>query len=435
MSAELTNIIFFFIFEFFVLFTGIRIIYLITKNIKKNFSEVELVISWMAISLIISSIIPTVFSFLKFNGIWQYLVFSAIICLIFHLSNKSELNKYKNFLINTFNIILDEYADADILMKYTNYDNQEFISFLEEKGFYIASESYSNYPSTVASIPSTLNMDYIHLKKEEFGISSFNIATEKFLASNSKVMKHLKSKGYTIININSGIHPTNYEGLADIFLCNGKGAHNSEFLPLLFHTSMLNLLNFQFFGSSIREQTLCSFESLTELDNISEKPKFVFSHINIPHAPYVFGPNGEPIITGSFLSSPVLTWNVEGYINQLQFANKKMKVVVEKLLDVEDPPIIIILSDHGIRHGKITEGPDLDLWKNPSREFLEKRLNNFKAYYFHDKERNFLLENTTNVNTFRIIFNTYFNDNFEILDDKIYGEPNFKDLTEILFPN
>ena len=332
-------------------------------------------------------------------------------------------------------IILDEYADADILMKYTNYDNQEFISFLEEKGFYIASESYSNYPSTVASIPSTLNMDYIHLKKEEFGISSFNIATEKFLASNSKVMKHLKSKGYTIININSGIHPTKYEGLADIFLCNGKGAHNSEFLPLLFHTSMLNLLNFQFFGSSIREQTLCSFESLTKLDNISEKPKFVFSHINIPHAPYVFGPNGEPIITGSFLSSPVLTWNVEGYINQLQFANKKMKVVVEKLLDVEDPPIIIILSDHGIRHGKITEGPDLDLWKNPSREFLEKRLNNFKAYYFHDKERNFLLENTTNVNTFRIIFNTYFNDNFEILDDKIYGEPNFKDLTEILFPN
>jgi len=116
MSAELTNITFFFIFEFFVLFTGIRIIYLITKNIKKNFSEVELVICWIAISLIISSIIPTFFSFLKFNGIWQYLVFSAIICLILHLSNKSELNKYKNFLINTFNNIFGYLSDRKVLL-------------------------------------------------------------------------------------------------------------------------------------------------------------------------------------------------------------------------------------------------------------------------------------------------------------------------------
>jgi len=111
LTAELTNITFFFIFEFFVLFTGIRIIYLITKNIKKNFSEVELVICWIATSLIISSIIPTFFSFLKFNGIWQYLVFSAIICLILHLSNKSELGKYKNFLVHTFNIIFGYLSD------------------------------------------------------------------------------------------------------------------------------------------------------------------------------------------------------------------------------------------------------------------------------------------------------------------------------------
>ncbi len=332
-------------------------------------------------------------------------------------------------------IILDEYADADILMKYLDYDNQEFISFLEEKGFNVASESYSNYMSTIMSIPSTLNMDYIHLNIEKFGFSSFNTPTEKFLASNSQVMKHLKSKGYSIININSGIHPTDSKGLADYFLCDGKGASDSEFLPLLFHTSMLNPLNLQFFGSAIREHTLCIFESLTNLDNISEKPKFVFSHIRLPHAPYVFGPNGEPKITGSFLSSPVLVWNAEGYINQLQFANKKMKVVVEKLLDVKDPPIIIILSDHGIRHGKKTDAVDLNLWKNPPRELIEKRFNNFKAYYFPDKTRNFLLENTTNVNTFRIIFNSYFNDNFEILDDKIYVETNFTDYTEILFPN
>jgi len=321
-------------------------------------------------------------------------------------------------------IILDEYADTDMLMKYLDFDNQEFISFLEEKGFHVASESYSNYPSSRISIPSTLNMDYIH--------SSLNKTEQKFLSSNSEVMKHLKSKGYTIVSINSGYDPTNSRGIADYFLCNDKDANNSEFLPLLFYTSMLNPLNLQFFGTAAREKILCIFRALTDLDDISEKPKFVFSHIMAPHQPYVFGPNGEAKKFVTVLTAPVREWSGEGYLDSLQFVNKKMKVVVEKLLAEEDPPIIIILSDHGFRHGKISVSKD---WENISKELLEKRYNNFKAYYIPDKPRNFLLENTTNVNTFRIIFNSYFNDNFEILNDKIYFLKNFTDVTEVLFPN
>ena len=277
-----------------------------------------------------------------------------------------------------------------------------------------------------------MNMDYIHLKPEEFG-KSLDKEALNFLTSNSQVMKHLKSKGYTLISIKSGHAPTNFKGIADNFMCNDKDANNSEFLPLLFYTSMLNPLNLQFFGTAAREKILCIFRALTDLDDISEKPKFVFSHIMAPHQPYIFGPNGEAKKFVTVLTAPVKKWDGEGYLDQLQFVNKKMKVVVEKLLAEEDPPIIIILSDHGFRHGKISVQDDLD---NLSKELLKKRYNNFKAYYFPDKGRNFLLENTTNVNTFRIIFNLYFNDNFEILDDKIYGfDGRFTDVTEILFPN
>ncbi len=101
----------------------------------------------------------------------------------------------------------------------------------------------------------------------------------------------------------------------------------------------------------------------------------------------------------------------------------------------DDPPVILLYSDHGFRHGWVGRFGGIDDFKNVNEEHLQKRYNNFEAYYFPDKPRNYLLENTTNVNTFRIIFNLYFNDNFEILDDKIYGPPKFTDYTEMLFPN
>src|SRR3989304_3230858 len=99
--------ILFFVFEFVVIFTSIRIVYLITKNNKKNYSEIELVLGWISVSLIITSIIPTIFSFLKYNGIWQYLAIIILICFILHFNKKSELIKYKNFLLLKFNNIFN----------------------------------------------------------------------------------------------------------------------------------------------------------------------------------------------------------------------------------------------------------------------------------------------------------------------------------------
>jgi len=198
---------------------------------------------------------------------------------------------------------------------------------------------------------------------------------------------------------------------------------------------MLNPLELQIWNDAIREQRFCSFRALTDLDNISEKPIFVLSHILLPHTPYIFGPNCEPKIVGSFLSTPSTTGHTsyfyDGYIDNLQCANKKMKEVIEKLLDDEDPPVILINSDHGFRHGQVLGYGGAYDFISFDEERLQKRYNNFEAYYFPDKPRNFLLEETSNVNTFRIIFNEYFNDNFEILDDKIFGAPNFKDYTEL----
>jgi len=395
---------------------------------KKNLFNVTTILNGVVISLIVlSSINITTFYFDNSNFFEP-------------LNIKQEKNAEVMSNIedspDIYFIILDEYADADMLKEYLNYDNQEFISFLEENGFFVASESFSNYPRTRVSVPSTLNMEYLHLYYEELEGRRFNdAALHYFIYENAEVINHLKSKNYTIVTFSSAFDK--YIKTTDLRLCyfdfSTMNFHPSEFVALFVKTTMLNPIHVNLLETGPRASTLCTFSGLTKVPDLEGKPKFVFAHIMMPHQPYVFGPNGERLsLKGDEFST---TFNGDLYIGQLQFVNKKMKEIILKLLDTDDPPVIIILSDHGFRHGK-------NIFEKPTKEFLEKRYNNFKAYYFPGKERNLLFEETTNVNVFRVFFNLYFNDKFEILEDKIFSSRdgkahwlNYTDVTKILFEN
>ena len=94
-----------------------------------------------------------------------------------------------------------------------------------------------------------------------------------------------------------------------------------------------------------------------------------------------------------------------------QIFNSLLEHTIDKLLDTDNPPIIIIQSDHGKRGATNDDEPTV---RN------DKQLNNFRAYYIPNGDRNIELEKASPVNTFRILFNTYFDDNYEILENKFY---------------
>ena len=58
-------------------------------------------------------------------------------------------------------IILDEYPNNESLKKNYGFDNTEFLTFLENSGFYVVNNSFSNYPTTIQSLSSSLNMEYL----------------------------------------------------------------------------------------------------------------------------------------------------------------------------------------------------------------------------------------------------------------------------------
>jgi len=313
-------------------------------------------------------------------------------------------------------IILDEYSDTEILKKVLGYDNQEFIDYLIERGFYIAPKFYSNYAITTTSVPSTLIMDYIHVEQSPFpdGTGRFDRQYIQRLVDNNEVMLNLKSKGYEIYNINSASVTDAKIAIADIHLCQDLAIVGSDLEILLFRTTMLNPVHVQLFGADQRDRILCNFSELSKLAAKTEKLKFVFVHINIPHKPYLFGPNGEPIEPETLELGQFAPFINERYIDQTIFANKKMKPIIEEIRDKNSEAIIIIQSDHGMREGN-------DFYGQDNKEFLEKRFGAFRAYYFPGKGQNLLFDETTAVNTFRVLFNLYFDDDYEILEDKIWG--------------
>jgi hypothetical protein len=330
-------------------------------------------------------------------------------------------------LPDVYYIILDEYAGPRSL-EFLQYDNSDFFSYLDKNGFYHPPDSHSNYPMTHFSIPSSMNMKYVNYFSDQLGKESKNYLPIMDLYFNSKVIQNFKSLGYKIVIFNSGwVSPDEFKGV-DVGLCKDKKLINSVLLDTVAKTSMIGYFVERWSEQEIRDRILCTFSELPTIKDKYDEPVFVFAHILLPHPPYVFGPNGEPIVPGNPLNSK--KWDEKlAYLDQLKFTNKKSREVIDKLLENKEyQPIIILQSDHG--SGFID-------WKNPTNDMLKQRFSNLNAYYLPGDAKNQLYERITPVNSFRLIFNAYFNGNYPLSDDRSYWSNGdtpyaFRDVTDVL---
>jgi hypothetical protein len=324
-------------------------------------------------------------------------------------------------------IILDMYVRQDILAEVFNYDNAAFLDSLRDLGFYVAGCSQSNYTDTPLSLATTLNVNYLEDFAGEFieqGLDHYSITP--YVEQN--VVRHvLENLGYTIVNIESGFFLTEWKD-ADVYLSSESepdfrdfafgGLNNFE--SMFLQNSMLMLLNerrsllplplIPFLDQPYMERRQQILYSLDRLETITEieGPKFVFAHIVAPHPPFVFGPDGEfvPRNTPLTLNDDVedRDWNryVPGYTGQVTFLNGKMLVALREILQKSEvPPIIIIQGDHGVTR----------------LESEKARLAILNAYHFGGGDHQSLYSTISPVNTFRVVLNTYFQGDFELLED------------------
>ena len=349
-------------------------------------------------------------------------------------------------LPNVYYIILDGYPRNDVLKKHLDFDNSEFIDFLKQREFYVAENSYSNYSLSSTSIPATMNMNYINFLADELGEDSRSydplLGKDFGLYADNQVIKNFKSMGYKVAKIGSVPMYLHEMPLADLSLCY-KSIHlmDNRLFDTVARTSMIGYFIERWSEDMQRQIILCAFEELPKISSYYEEPVFAWSHIMIPHFPLIFGADGEPVTPGESLlvmNNPHLfegtdsSWNIkQQFLQQLQFANKKSIKLIDKILENEKQSIIIIQSDHGSAF-------DVNL-HDPTDDDVHQRLSNINAIYFPDeKPREILMNDQTNVNTFRIVFNSYFGSDYDILEDRIYWNLSykkpfwFKDVTSVL---
>lgn len=308
-------------------------------------------------------------------------------------------------------IIPDQYAGSIALKEVFGFDNTAFEEELNRRGFHIAAKSSSNYNLTPFSVASTLNMDY--LDPEMGQKNHLNVDFSYRAIRNNRVLGFLSGCGYQFYN-------------HSVFDFPGQPAHKyGAFLPY-----GIQLITSQTFTSRLAKdiradilsgklgfktaQKKIAYEYLHFNDDIlkltrsiaatrSTKPRFVYAHLMMPHYPYYFDSKGNPLPIEKL--SGFRNTNSTDYIEYLQYGNEKILELVDHILAASAiPPVIILLSDHGFRHPEKGTKSQYDFM-------------NLNAVYLPGKNDNPFPDSITNVNQFRILFNSCFGQRFPLLKD------------------
>ena len=310
-------------------------------------------------------------------------------------------------------LLVDQYAGNSTLNEIYHFDNSPFLDELKNRGFFIAKNSRSNYNLTPFSMASALSMNY--LDPEMALKTKLNLSYCYQAIRNSSVVDFLTGNGY---------HFYNYS----VFDFPGQPAHKYEaFLPYGIKLVTLNTFTGRItrdirsgitegkFGFKSARKKLV-YENLYYNDSTfkltrniasekSSSPKFIYSHFMLPHFPYYFDREGNPLPIDKL--TDFKRTNSNDYIEYLLYGNKKILSLVDDILaHSANPPVIMILSDHGSRH--LNKGEEV------TNDFV-----NLNAMYIPGKNYALCYDSITNVNQFRVLFNTCFAQQLPLLKDSI----------------
>ncbi len=338
--------------------------------------------------------------------------------------NPSEDNIHlsASYRPDIYYIILDGYARSDVLQTIYAYDNSAFISSLEERGFYIADQSHSNYGETQLSLASSMNFEYLDYLSFASGISTNRAPLGKMILD-SRLRTWLEQAGYKVYLSGEYLF-AEVNDPAVVFITH-QAARLNTFESLLLESTMfealveeadINVSNYTY--QTHREKILNGFAEVKSLIN-TRGPKFVFVHIIAPHPPFVFDSNGKAVQPNweyTIFDATQFAGGTQdyenGYREQLTYINGLVIDMIDQLLNKSStPPIIILQADHG---------PAALMGSSLESSCLEERFSILNAIYLPDHKNGVFYPTITPVNTFRELFNSYFGTNLDLLPDKVY---------------
>lgn len=314
-------------------------------------------------------------------------------------------------------IILDKLARHEALSKVFHYDNTPFLQYLRDKGFYIANNSHCNYPRTLMSLASSLNMEYLDKVAKVYGPTTGDRTVLTPMIRKNALARHLQSLGYKFINISSYFGPTAWIPNADENIGN---APFDQFAIEFWQSTMMGMFtcSIDFLNDLYRDEKRTTFAHILQASKRAG-PKFVFAHILLPHEPFYFladGASGNQEM--SFHGDQWTDATKRAYIEQTRYAEKQVESLIDQIIaNSKSCPIIVLQSDHG------TDATASMTTARPSDGLLAERYGILNAYLVPKQKRSLFYDSITPVNSFRTILKAYFGFALPLLADRSYYSP------------
>jgi preprotein translocase subunit SecG len=335
-----------------------------------------------------------------------------------------------NQMPDVYYLVVDSYGREDVLSFRYGFDNSSFVTSLEDLGFIFPSCTQSNYTNTVFSIASSLNMDYVNdlgvpLPQQATEINSSDFKESIF---HSQVRQQFEQAGYQFV-VFKALYPFLDIQDADVYIDHEEGMsffnrlESLNFQYIFLRTTAMRVVvetqqanpeffnrfpdwvikiinpNAEIFSSRTYRQYQENVYALEMLQNLPSMPgpKFVYAHLYTTHQPFVFNPDGSMRQTSAEDDS--------AYIDQVKYANTRLLEIIQTLINESSiPPVIILQADHSYVRTK-------------DRSWI------LNAYFLPDVDPEVIYSTITPVNTFRVIFNEYFGQNYALLKDQSYFSP------------
>jgi hypothetical protein len=309
------------------------------------------------------------------TDIWKHLVLVVGVLVLLNLSKiiPAEIEKAQSYIANApqshpeellpadqppdiYYIILDEFAGFQAMREYWNYEEVDnFVDYLKARDFFVAEASHGSSQDTLREIATRLNYQEYPPEKVRLRIFFNDIY-------NNKVMQYLKTRGYTTVVYDEtnmsypsfkGVeadHLYEYESPSIPNTAKRKyGFYLDEFGELIIDNTMLYAFSHNYRRNDPKvglHSSMISFTAGHVASTEVPSPKFVYVHLMLPHVPFIFNQDGS--IKDSDQST---NWN--HYLDNYIYAIRVAEIMIDNILrnaDLNNPPIIILQSDHGARN-------------------------------------------------------------------------------------
>jgi hypothetical protein len=312
-------------------------------------------------------------------------------------------------------ILLDEYAGHEELQGYFHYDNTSFEQALRERGFFVAGASSSNYSSTPVSMASLFSMDYISwLNGRKILPEDYTRAQQ--VIGQSHTLQLLDAQGYRFINHSifdikgqPGRFKTNVLPL-QLKLITSKTMWNSisSDLGWQIHGRLAPRINWLagMLQDDYKEGN-ASLLNMTRKEILKEKaqPRFIYTHLMMPHWPYLYDSTGKETGINFYKKGMTVAQKESSYVQYLAYTNRVMLELADSILRQGRGNVaIVLMSDHGYR-------------EKPRKQTCREVNNNFVSVYLPSRQYAGFYDSISNVNVFRSLFNSLFQQQFERLPD------------------